>query len=161
MKRMRKFLLVLLLFLISIVPSRARTPDLGTNQVWRFTLLTGLAFFEDCEICGGPTFLLPMQGTFDFSFLGTTNWYDYFAITNIDFSFTDQNGTASHISGRGTCTVGGDFALQEWVNLELTLSNGTTNQAISMTNSSKGYFKCLALPALRSSRGNRILHSRL
>src|SRR5580765_2040703 len=89
-ERMRKIIFALLPILLSIVPSWARVPDLGTNQVWRYTLISDSAFVDDCEICGRPTFFLPMQGTFDFAFLGSTNRYDYFAITNIDFSFSDQ-----------------------------------------------------------------------
>jgi len=144
---MRKILFALQLLILSAVSSQARVPELGTNQVWRYTLINDSAFINDCEICGRPTFLLPMKGSFDFTLLSSANRYDYFAITNIDFSFSDQNGISNHVSGGGTVKVGGDFAFQEVVNLQVTISNSSTTETVAMTNSTKGIFN--AWPGLR------------
>ena len=88
-----------------------------------------------------------MRGTFDLTFNGSANRYDFYSITNIDFSFTDQNGLANRVTGGGSVKIGGDFAFQEIVQIQITISNSATNEVVSMTNSSKGVLS--AWPSIR------------
>jgi hypothetical protein len=137
---MSSLFLSLVLALLVPIMTQAREPVLPPGNAWRYTLTDGSAFLNDCEICGRPTFLLPMRGTFDLTFNGSSNRYDYYSFTNISFDFTDQNNQTNHISGGGSARIGGDFAFEEVVRWQLIVSNSDTNEAVSMTNSSKGIF---------------------
>lgn len=144
---MRSLFFSLALSALIPIAGRAGDPVLGINQAWRYILTESSAFLNDCEICGRPTFLLPMRGTFDLIFEGSANRYDFYSFTNINFDFTDQNKQTNHVSGTGSAKIGGDFAFTEVVNWKVTISNSETNETISMTNSSKGVFS--AWPALK------------
>jgi hypothetical protein len=120
--------------------AQARDPVLPPGNSWHYTLTDGSAFLNDCEICGRPTFLLPMRGTFDLTFNGSSDRYDYYSFTNVSFDFSDQNNQTNHVSGSGSARIGGDFAFEEVVRWQLIVSNSDTNEPVSMTNSSKGIF---------------------
>ena len=144
---MRSLFIAIAAFLLIPFQNEAKSPTLLPNQSWRYTLIDGSAFVNDCEICGRPTFLLPMRGSFDLTFNGSANRYDFYSITNIDFTFTDQNGLTNHVTGGGSAKIGGDFAFQEIIQIQITISNNATNEVVSMTNSSKGVLS--AWPSVR------------
>ncbi len=82
-----------------------------TNAPQRYTLVTGSQLIDDCPICGRPTILAPMTGTFDLHLLDQNPLFARFELLNISFHAGTNPGPEYKVTGSGTYQVGGEVAL--------------------------------------------------
>ena len=100
------FAIVVLLFLSS--PGFAQSLDPGA--VWSYTLLEGSYLIDDCPICGRPTILMPLRGTFNLVFLDEDPLFSHYEVRDIRF-LANLAGRDYRVKGHGTYTIGGEVAL--------------------------------------------------
>ena len=63
-----------------------------------------------------------LRGTFALTHLGFDGLFDNYAVTNVNW-VVNQNGTKLPIRGSGTYKVGGEFAIQQQLSLDLTVGS--------------------------------------
>jgi hypothetical protein len=65
----------------------------------------------------------PVKGTFRLTPSGSDPLFQYYAVTNVNWTATLPNGTMLPIQGSGTFKIGGEFAIQEQLSLDLIVGN--------------------------------------
>lgn len=78
--------------------------------------------FPPCKCPLGPE--TPMTGSFVLVSKGFSDWYDHYAVTEVDWTVETVDGKALHLTGSGTYMVGGDFALTQQLTLDLSTDGG-------------------------------------
>ena len=66
----------------------------------------------------------PVNGTFFLTSTGSDGLYNTYAVTDVRWSYTNS-GAVTSITGSGTYKVGGEFALQQELSLELQMDGGS------------------------------------
>ncbi|MBP7934548.1 MAG: hypothetical protein KA354_07845 [Phycisphaerae bacterium] len=81
--------------------------------------------FPPCKCPLGPE--TPVTGTFRLVFEGFSDWYDRYAVTDVDWTVETAEGKVLHITGSGSYIVGGDFVLDQRLILDLS-TNGSASE---------------------------------
>lgn len=94
----------------------------GAVRAVRYRLVEGSTLIDDCTICGRPTILVPIRGSFWLVPTGQDMWFSYFAIRCLWFKSVFPG---MEYKGRmeGTYEIGGDFALVHQMTLEGCINN--------------------------------------
>jgi len=97
-----------------------------SNDPSFYFLTPSSAFETGCfGPCECPVFTRGLQGTFVLQYLGSDPLYDNYAVRDVRWSVTDTNASAGiAITGSGSYKVGGEFAVQQQMSLDLSI-NGT------------------------------------
>src|SRR6266511_1047048 len=98
-------ILLAVLLLAPAPRGEGQTPS--TQQVWSYRLLDKSSFLDDCPICGRPTIVQPMRGTFDLVLLEQS-----------------ETNTIYRIAGEGIYRVGTNKNPQE-MTLQTTINDST------------------------------------
>ena len=109
-----------------------------TNAPQRYTLLSGSQLIDDCPICGRPTILAAMTGTFDLHLLEQNPLFARFELLNIAFHAGTNPGPEYKVTGSGIYQVGGEVAYLQKLFLDVWINNGFTNTEALCTNSNTG-----------------------
>jgi hypothetical protein len=80
---------------------RARLSCALTAPV-RYELLDGSTLVDDCPVCGRPSIIWPLTGTFDLALQQPSLQTDFYDVLNIDF----ETPGGMRVSGSGTLRVG-------------------------------------------------------
>ena len=102
-----------------------------------YTLLEGSSFVDDCLICGRPTILLPMRGTFELVLQQDIAPYTQYAVRSLDFRAGGGAFDAYRITGEGIYTRFEEFAILQDMTLSTQVQDAWTNQAAYFTNDSR------------------------
>ena len=79
--------------------------------------------FPPCMCPAGQE--LPIHGTFELTCLGYSDWYDRYLVTEVDWTVETTDGKPLRITGSGSYVIGGDFALDQRLILDLSTNGGT------------------------------------
>src|SRR5512140_2301278 len=71
-----------------------------------YALVNGSELVDDCPMCGRPTILAPLSGTFTLRLLDQNPLYVRYQVTNISFHADAQTGTKYTVSGSGVYQIG-------------------------------------------------------
>src|SRR5438552_15187402 len=77
-----------------------QSPAQVTNRV-SYTLLEGSYLLDECLICGRPTIIEPLRGTFDLVLVQDTAPYTKYAVQNISFIAGAGSDLERRITGDG------------------------------------------------------------
>lgn len=99
-----------------------------------YTLLDGSYFVDDCLICGRPTILQPLRGTFDLALVQNTPPYLKYAVRNVDFTTSPGWAGEARLTGGGTYVRFEEFALVQDMDLALQIKDDFTNLPAFFTN---------------------------
>jgi hypothetical protein len=78
--------------------------------------------FPPCEC---PVMITePVKGTFLLTPIGSDGLFDQYAVSDVNWQFTNYDGTTTLITGSGTYKVGGEVALQQELSLSLQENGG-------------------------------------
>ena len=106
-----------------------------TNRPWAYQLLHDSDLTDDCPICGRPTILAPMSGSFDLRLLDSNPLSTRYSLENI--SFTTHSGFRTYIiRGSGTFQIGGEVALLQTMSLQVQIDDGISNKLCHFTSAS-------------------------
>src|SRR5436190_248434 len=109
-------------------------PDESTRI---YALLAGSELSDDCPICGRPTIIVPMTGTFRLRFLDRNPLFERYRIEAISFHAASTNGPQYWVSGSGTYQIGGEVAVMQDIFLDVAIDNGFTNRSARCVNSDR------------------------
>lgn len=114
----------------------AQEPPPPSNQhaAVRYTLLDGSCFVDDCLICGRPTILQPMRGTFDLVLIQATAPYYKYAVQNVQFTTAPGWAGEVNLTGNGEYVRFEEFARIQNMNLALEVKDANTNRPAFFTN---------------------------
>lgn len=112
----------------------ASTWETPSAPAWQYRLLPGAQFIDDCMMCGRPTYMLPMEGTFSLRLVEENPLFSTYAIEGLSFHAGTPPGLYYKISGTGTYRVGGEVALVQTMSLEVEVDDGSTTKHCSFTN---------------------------
>lgn len=121
---------------INLEAARRCASTWGTPSApaWQYRLLPGAQFIDDCMMCGRPTYLLPMEGTFSLRLVEENPLFSTYAVEDISFRAGTPPGLYYKISGTGTYQVGGEVALVQSMNLKVQVDDGSTTRLCTFTN---------------------------
>ena len=114
--------------------AQAQAPT--TNRPWAYLLLSDSTLTDECLVCGRPTILEPMRGTFQLRLLEYGPLSTRYALENI--SFTAGSSRTYRISGSGTLQIGGEVALVQTMFLQLLIDDGFNSKVCYFTNGPSG-----------------------
>src|SRR5438045_9642210 len=80
-----------------------------------YTLTKGSELVDDCPICGRPTILVPMTGSFALRFVDQNPVLTRYELLNISFHAGAAPGREYQVHGAGTYQVGGEVAVTQEV----------------------------------------------
>lgn len=106
-----------------------------TNRPWAYQLLHDSGLTDDCPICGRPTILAPMSGSFSLRLLESNLLFTRYALENISFTAGGSFRTYV-IRGNGTFQIGGEVALLQTMSLEVQIDDGVSNKLCYFTSAS-------------------------
>ena len=92
----------------------------STNQTWAYTLLDGSYLVDDCLICGRPTIMWPMRGTFTLTLLEENPLFRRYAFR--DINFLTQSPSPYDVTGQGAYQIGGEVALRQDIVLDVQIN---------------------------------------
>jgi hypothetical protein len=131
-----RFLWLLFVALASLPSALAQVPAAGP---WRYTLLEGSTFTDDCPVCGRPTIAYPMRGTFDLLLDNAGPLFTTYHLTNIQFSTDAKSAAFYSVTGNGTYRLGGEVAVQQGMALQTDVcSFAPACRDVAFTNESGG-----------------------
>jgi len=107
-----------------------------TNRVL-YSLLEGSYLVDDCLICGRPTIMQPLRGTFELVPEQITPPYSRYAVKNIAFVASPGSWLERRVSGTGTYIRFEEFAILQDMNLALQIKDNYTNRPAWFTNESR------------------------
>src|SRR5436190_1026978 len=116
-----------LFLLIVVSPVFQGTAGISTNSETAYLLIEGSMLEDDCPICGRPTILQPMSGTFKLALVGQDPLFTRYQVRDIAFQ-TGTNPWPHKVTGSGFYEIGGEVALEEHVALQVYIDNGVTNR---------------------------------
>src|SRR6266576_5194902 len=95
--------------LLALIGSAFAQDPTSARKGCSYTLLEGSYFIDDCLICGRPTILEPLRGTFDLVLLQNTPPYTRYAIQNLNFT-AQPPWLERRITGEGSYVRFEEFA---------------------------------------------------
>jgi len=113
-------------------PASAQIPSNG--QIWKYVLLEGSYLTDDCPVCGRPTILQPMRGSFDLLALDNNPLFSRYELRNISFSAGSKTTIEYRVTGGGIYRIGGEVAVLQDLTLQVSIDNGFTNKPCFFTN---------------------------
>lgn len=126
---------LLFVTLMSLALAGAQMPPAGS--AWRYTLVEGSTFADDCPICGRPTIAFPLRGTFDLLLDNAGPLFTTYRLTNIQFYAGSKSDPLYTVIGNGTYRVGGEVAVRQEMLLETETCNSAPScRAVTFTNES-------------------------
>jgi hypothetical protein len=123
-------------------------------SVISYTLLDGSYFVDDCQICGRPTILQPLHGTFDLVLVQNTPPVTRYAVRNLEFAAAPGFGGEVKITGDGTYTRFDEFGILQNMILDTQVKNAMTNRSVVFTNTSSSVeqpFPLISISLLQSN----------
>lgn len=107
------------LSLLLVAAATAAVPGPTDTPHMTFRLTHEADYQHGCfEPCACPVFGAPLRGTFDLRRTHSDLWFDYYAVTDVNWLATFVDGD-KRIIGSGTYMIGGDFALVHRLQLDL------------------------------------------
>lgn len=104
------------------------------SPIITYTLLDGSYLVDECLICGRPTILQPLRGTFDLVLVQDTPPYIKYAVRNVDFTASPGFAGEAHVTGGGTYVRFEEFALVQDMDLAVQIKDAFTNRLAFFTN---------------------------
>jgi hypothetical protein len=129
MKRIATWFFSLLAGLLQVLAQSNAPPT-----VVRYTLLDGSHFIDNCAICGRPTILQPLRGTFDLVLVQDTPPVTRYEVRNIDFIASQGAWNETRITGSGTYQRFEEFANVQDMKLSVQVKTSLTNRLAFFTN---------------------------
>src|SRR5229473_461864 len=116
----------------------AATPAVAqSTNVQMYGLVTGSQLVDDCPMCGRPTILAPLTGTFTLSVLDQSPLYTRYELTGISFHASSQTGIEYKVVGNGIYQIGGEVALLQDLFLDVAIDNGFTTTKAQCVNTNR------------------------
>jgi hypothetical protein len=132
MNARRSVVLLLALFAVSRVTAQSFT----NPPVLAYRLLEGSTLTDDCPICGRPSLIRPLRGTFTLVQTNVNPIAAQYELRDIDF-YTGSRSNAQHrIRGTGMYQVGGHLVVQQDMVLDVEVNDTPhvfTNESRSVT----------------------------
>jgi hypothetical protein len=114
--------------------AQAQPQPASAPPVVTYTLLEGSYFVDDCLICGRPTYLQPMRGTFDLVLIQDSPPYYKYAVRNVDLTARPGWSGEVRLRGDGTYVRFEEFARLQDMDLALQVKDAYTNRLVLFTN---------------------------
>lgn len=102
-----------------------------------YSLLKGSQLTDDCPVCGRPTIMVPMTGTFRLSVLEDNPLFVRYRVTNVSFTAGSPSGANYTVIGGGTYQQGGEVAVQQGMALNVQINNGFISTLGLLTNATQ------------------------
>ena len=102
-----------------------------------YALVAGSQLVDDCPICGRPTILAPLTGTFTLSILDQNPLYTRYGLTAISFHAGAQTGAEYKVVGSGIYQIGGEVAVLQDLFLDVAIDNGSTMTKAQCVNTNR------------------------
>jgi hypothetical protein len=107
------------------------------NKRLSYTLLEGSYFIDDCLVCGRPTIMQPLHGTFELVLVQDTPPYTRYAVENVDLVASPGSSLERHLTGSGTYVRFEEFARLQDMDLALWVKDSYTNRLAFFTNDNR------------------------
>src|ERR1043165_6566122 len=130
---------------------------LPRSPIVTYTLLDGSYFVDECLICGRPTILVPLRGTFDLVLIQNTAPDIKYAVRNVDFTARPTWAGETRITGGGTYVRLEEFALLQDMNLAVQIKDAFTNRPGFFTNDAASVEKPFPLIKINLTQTNGTL----
>ena len=106
----------------------------ATPASMNYTLLPSSELTDECPICGRPTFVEALRGSFQLRLLNEGQLSSSYAIEQMNCVAGNAAGRLYKVSGHGNYTVGGEVAVRQEMTLDLWIDDGLTNRLCHFTN---------------------------
>lgn len=130
-RRIAAWLFRVSLALVLSFPSVAWTQSMTPGAAWVHTLIETSQLVDDCPICDRLPIVRPLRGTFRLRVLTETPIAVTYAIDELHLvAGSADQPPVYRIEGQGTCTIGGEVAVQQRWALDVTIDNGIASNRV-------------------------------
>ncbi len=116
------------------LPATAVVSPPAANSVWHYNLINGSELTDDCAICGRPSIVAPMRGSFRLRLTSQNPLFSNYALDDISFIAGRAPGRQYTVRGRGTYQIGGAVAVVQEMFLAVEIDDGFTTNLCYFTN---------------------------
>ncbi len=114
-------------------PLKLRVAAVPVTQQWRYRLLAGNWFLDNCAVCDRPAIQVPLRGGFDLVLVDSNPLYDRYRL--FDLHLTDGAAKPDYeIAGEGTLQIGGEVAIQQQWRLDVNVRTPAGGRRVTLTN---------------------------
>ena len=122
---MRRLIPVLLAASASVLATQMVAAQASTFHSVDYRLDGGSIFqrgcFGPCGCPAGP--ILPIRGTFRLTPASADPLFEHYAVTNVDWTVSQPDGSTLSVVGSGTFKIGGEVAITEELSLDLVVGS--------------------------------------
>src|ERR1041385_3557092 len=90
-----------------------------------YRLLEGSYLIDDCLICGRPTIIQPMRGSFELVLIEANPLLARYELRDLSFVAPSPGAAPYRLAGKGTWTIGGEVAVAQDMTLQVELTDPT------------------------------------
>src|SRR5262249_24603252 len=101
---------------------------------WQYRLLEGSTLVDDCLICGRPTILQPLRGSFRLVLLQDIPPFVRYELREMSFWVGNASNATYSVAGAGTYQISGEVAVFQDMTLQVGLTDPdkvTTNKVFT------------------------------
>ncbi len=114
---------------------KLRVAAVPVSQCWRYQVLAGNWFLDNCAVCDRPTILVPLRGGFDLALIDSNPLFNRYHLFNL--RLTDGAAKPDYeITGEGTLQIGGEVAIQQQWRLDVNVTTPAGGRRAILTNES-------------------------
>jgi hypothetical protein len=114
-----------MLVALTLAPARRVEAQPFTNAL--YTLLEGSTITDDCLICGRPTIVRALRGTFELALLEENFLFTRYRLTNIAWQAEGDAPFSYDVAGTGEYRFGGEVALVQNMTLDVQINGQKRN----------------------------------
>lgn len=116
---------------------KLRVAAVPVSQCWRYQVLAGNWFLDDCAVCDRLSIPVSLRGGFDLALVDSNPLFNRYRLFNLHL--TDGGAIPNYeISGEGTLQIGGEVAIQQQWRLEVNVMTPSGGRRAILTNESAG-----------------------
>src|SRR5436189_3311657 len=123
--RIARVIFCSMLVALTLAPARRVQAQPFTNAL--YTLLEGSTITDDCLICGRPTIVRALRGTFELALLEENLLFTRYRLTNIVWHAHDDGPFSYDVTGVGEYRFGGEVALVQNMTLDVQVNAAKRN----------------------------------
>src|SRR5262245_22221386 len=96
---------------LMLAPLGAGAQTSPTQSEWQYRLLEGSTLVDDCLICGRPTILQPLRGSFRLVLLQDIPPFVRYELREMSFWVGNASNATYSVVGAGTYQISGEIAV--------------------------------------------------
>jgi hypothetical protein len=131
MKTLAQVMCLLVAGAVSVWTSSGAAPvSPPPGETWRYQLLQGSTYLDDCLPCGRPALLRPLHGSFFLAPGAADPLFNHYELRQVQFQVGGDGPDAIHLEGTGELAIGGEVLVGHRLTFHLTVTSSAKSEIV-------------------------------